>query len=128
MKILLVRLRLIGDVVFTTPLLKALRQRFPDAHLAYVVEPGAEPVVRGNPHLNEVIVTPKRRGVTRVCDDIALARRLRRGRFDVAIDLHGGPRSAWLTWSSGARMRIGYTIAGRAWMYTHVVSRAADLT
>ena len=47
MKILLVRLRLIGDVVFTTPLIRALRQRFPDAFLSYVVEPAAAPVGSG---------------------------------------------------------------------------------
>ena len=49
MKILLVRLRLIGDVVFTTPIIRALRRRYPDAHLTYLVEPAAAPVVRGNP-------------------------------------------------------------------------------
>ena len=128
MKILLVRLRLIGDVAFTTPLIAALRRQYPDAHLAYVVESAAEPVVRGNPHLNDVIVAPKRRGLARLRDDLALARRLRRERFDLAIDLHGGPRSAWLTWASRAPRRIGYSITGRSWMYTHVVPRAADLT
>src|ERR687892_388100 len=102
MKILLVRLRLIGDVAFTTPLIAALRRQYPDAHLAYVVEPAAEPVVRGNPHLNVVIVAPKRRGLARLRDDLALARRLRREHFDVAIDFHGGPRSAWLAWASRA--------------------------
>ena len=115
-------------MAFTTPLLRALRRRYPDAHLAYAVEPAAEPVVRGNPHLDEIIVTPRTRGLARLRDDAALAARLRRRRFDVAIDLHGGPRSAWLTWASGAPMRIGYTIQGRSWMYTHVIPRAADLT
>jgi lipopolysaccharide heptosyltransferase II len=126
-KILLVRLRLIGDVVFTTPIIRALRQHFPDAHLSYVVEPQAAAVLRGNPHLDELIVVPRRRGVQRVLDDVSTGRQLRAARFDVAIDLHGGPRGAWLTWMSGAAMRIGYTIAGRSWMYTHVVPRAADL-
>jgi lipopolysaccharide heptosyltransferase II len=128
MRILLARLRLIGDAVFTTPLLRGLRERYPDAHLTYLVEPPAFPVVRGHPDLDEVIVIPQRHGLARLIDDIACARRLRRGRFDVAIDLHGGPRSAWLTWASGAPMRIGYTIAGRRWMYTHVVPRSPDLT
>ncbi|HEY6359696.1 MAG TPA: glycosyltransferase family 9 protein [Vicinamibacterales bacterium] len=128
MKVLLVRLRLIGDVALTTPLLGALRRQYPEARLAYMVEPAAEPVVRGNPNLNEIIVAPKRRGLARLRDDLSLARRLRRAHYDVAIDLHGGPRSAWLTWASGAPMRIGYTIKGRSWVYTHVVRRAADLT
>jgi lipopolysaccharide heptosyltransferase II len=127
LKILLVRLRLIGDVVFTTPLLRALRRHEPGAELTYLVERAAAPVVRGNPHLSDLIVVPHRRGLARVRDDIRLARELRRRRFDVAIDLHGGPRSAWLTWASGAKRRIGYPMAGRQWMYTDLVERAPDL-
>jgi ADP-heptose:LPS heptosyltransferase len=126
-RILVVRLRLIGDVVFTTPLIRALRREFPGAHLSYLVEPLAAPIVSGNPHLDEVILAPKRRGLHRWSDDVALARRLHAARYDVAIDLHGGPRAAWLTWATRAPMRIGYTIPGRSWMYTHVVQRAPDL-
>jgi lipopolysaccharide heptosyltransferase II len=125
--ILILRLRLIGDVVFTTPLVRALRRAYPGARIAYVVEESAEPVVRTNPSLDEVIVAPRRRGLRRLRDDWALARRLRRGRFDLAIDLHGGPRSAWLTWLSGAPERIGYEIQGRSWMYTRRVARPRDL-
>jgi lipopolysaccharide heptosyltransferase II len=127
MRILLVRLRLIGDVVFTTPLIGALRRTYPDAHIAYLVEPMAVPVIKGNPHLNEIIVLPRRSGLARLSDDLSAAWRLRSARFDLAIDLHGGPRAAWLTWASGASVRVGYRIAGRAWMYTHVVPRAPDL-
>jgi len=125
-KILLVRLRLIGDVVLTTPLIRALRRNYPDAHLTYLVEAAAAPVIRGNRNLSDIVVVPRTGGVARVRDDLALARRLRRQRFDVAIDLHGGPRAAWLTWSSGAPVRIGYRIQGRSWMYTHVVPRPRD--
>ena len=62
-KILLVRLRLIGDVVFTTPIPRALKRAFPDSHVAYLVEPQAAPVVAGNPHLDEVIVAPRPQGI-----------------------------------------------------------------
>jgi ADP-heptose:LPS heptosyltransferase len=127
MKILLVRLRLLGDVALTTPIVRAVRRRFPTAHVAYLVEPAAAPVVARNPNLNEVIVTPRRSGLGRIKDDLALAQQLRQKRFDVVIDLHGGPRAGWLTWLSGAPMRIGYTIAGRSWMYTHAVHRSPDL-
>jgi lipopolysaccharide heptosyltransferase II len=124
---LLVRLRLIGDVVFTTPLLRVLRRTHPDAHLTYLVEPLAAPVVEGNPHVDEILIIPKRSGVRRWADDLAWARRLRARRFDLAIDLHGGPRSAFLTWASGAPQRVGYRMAGHSWMYTRVVNRPDDL-
>lgn len=127
MRILFIRLRLIGDVVFTTPIVKAVRRAYPEAHLAYLVEPPAAPVIDGNPHIDETIVAPKRRGWLRLADDLALARRLRRARYDVVFDLHGGPRSAWLTWMSGAPERIGYEIRGRGWMYTRRAPRARTL-
>ena len=127
MKILLIRLRLIGDVVFTTPAIRAIRRRFPDCRLAYVVEPEAEAVVAGNGHLDEVIVAARPKGLARLTGDLSLARRLRRARYDVAIDFHGGPRSSLLTLATGAPMRIGYTVPGRSWSYTHRIPRSREL-
>src|SRR2546428_8408294 len=124
MRILLVRLRQIGDVVFTTPAVRALRQNFPDAHLTYLVEPAAAPVVLDNPHLNDVIVAPRARGWRGLRDDLALARRLRAGRYDLAIDFHGGPRASLLTWLSAAPVRIGYDIVARGRVYTPRGGRA----
>ena len=115
MRILLVRLRLIGDVVLTTPLLRALKRRYPEAQLTYLVEPAAAPIVRANPHLSEVMLVPRRRGVARLRDDLAIARQLRQQRFDVAIDLHGGPRAAWFTWASGAPVRRPRASRRRRW-------------
>lgn len=123
MNILLFRLRLIGDVIFTTPLLRALRRHHPAARLAYVVEPQALPVVGENPHLDDVIVAPAHDARGRLAADLRLARRLRRERYDIVIDLHGGPRSAWMTRATGAPRRIGYAAAGRSWAYTELVDR-----
>jgi lipopolysaccharide heptosyltransferase II len=127
LKILLVRLRLIGDVVFTTPAIRAVRRRYPQAHITYIVEEEAAPVVRSNPHLDEVIVVSGPRAPGRLLADLALIRRLRRERYDLAIDFHGGPRSSLITWASGAPMRIGYEVAGRSWMYTIRVPRPRAL-
>lgn len=118
-RILLIRLREIGDVVFTTPALRALRLHFPDAHVTYLVEPSAAPVVARNRWIDEVIVAPRRHWVS----DLVLGRRLRAARCDLAIDFHGGPRASLLTWLSGAPMRVGYDAPGRGWMYTHRVDR-----
>jgi ADP-heptose:LPS heptosyltransferase len=127
LRILLVRPRQIGDVVFTTPAIHALRRRFPDAQLSYIVEPAAAPVVLNNPNLNDVIVAPRARGLSGLLADVALGRRLKAARYDVAIDFHGGPRASLLTWLSGAPVRIGYEIAGRGWMYTRRIARPREL-
>ena len=123
MRILLIRLRQIGDVVFTTPAVRGLRERFPDAHLTYLVEPAAAPVVANNPLLDEVLVVPRRRGIAGLAEELTLVHRLRAARYDIAIDFHGGPRSSLLTWLSGAPLRLGYDVMGRGWMYTKRVPR-----
>jgi predicted lipopolysaccharide heptosyltransferase III len=127
MKILLIRLRQIGDVVFTTPAIRAVRRKFPEARITYLVEPAAAAVVDGNSHLDHILIAPLPRRVSRIREDVTLIRELRARRFDVAIDFHGGPRSSLLSWLSGARRRIGYDIAGRGWMYTDRVARPREL-
>lgn len=127
MKILLIRLRLIGDVVFTTPIPRAIKRVLPAARVAYLVEQPAAPVVARNPSIDDVIIVPRTRGARRVLDDVRLAARLRRARYDVVIDLHGGPRSSWLAFATRAPQRIGYAIKGRSWMYTDAVARPREL-
>jgi ADP-heptose:LPS heptosyltransferase len=127
LKILLVRLRQIGDVVFTTPAIRALRDRFPDAQISYVVEPAAAPVVERNTQLTQVIVAPRARGFAGLRRDVLLGLLLRDEHYDVAIDFHGGPRASLLTWLSRAAIRIGYDVPGRSWMYTRVIARPREL-
>jgi len=127
LRILLVRLREIGDVVFTTPAVRAIRQRFSDAHISYLVEPHAAAVVAHNPHIDDVIVAPRGPGLTAALETLRLAHRLRRLRFDLAVDFHSGPRASLLTWCSAAPVRVGYDVPGRGWMYTVRVPRPREL-
>jgi ADP-heptose:LPS heptosyltransferase len=113
--------------VFTTPVIRALKRALPDARIFYLVEREAAAVVEGNAHLDQVIVIPRSRGVSRLVEDLRTALRLRRERFDIVIDMHGGPRSGWLTLATGAPQRIGYAIPGRGWMYTRTIPRPREL-
>ncbi|MGH9311322.1 MAG: glycosyltransferase family 9 protein, partial [Vicinamibacterales bacterium] len=61
MNLLLIRLRLIGDVVLSTPVIRALRRSFPEARLTYLVERDAAPVLAGNPRLDEVLIAERSR-------------------------------------------------------------------
>jgi lipopolysaccharide heptosyltransferase II len=126
-KVLVVRLRQIGDVVFTTPALAALRRQFPGVAITYLVEPAAAAVLTGNPNIDDLLVCPASPGLNGWRAGWGLIRQLRARRFDLAIDFHGGPRASLITWLSGARRRIGYDVVGRAWMYTDRVARARTL-
>jgi len=116
-----------GDVVFTTPAIRAIRERFPDAHLTYLVEPAAAAIVAHNRHLDELIVAPRLSGLAGLRAELQLVRRLRAQAYDLVIDFHGGPRASLLTWLSGASTRIGYEVVGRSWMYTRRVARPRAL-
>jgi heptosyltransferase-1 len=105
----------IGDVVVTTPVIRALREALPDAHLTWVVEEKSADVLTANPSLDEVIVWPRaawQRQLpwpARQAQHARFLADLRRRRFDVAIDFQGLARSAWLIFAAGARHRIGNT-------------------
>jgi ADP-heptose:LPS heptosyltransferase len=121
-RILLIRLREIGDVVFTTPAIGAIRRHLPGAHISYVVEPAAASVVASNPNIDDLIVVPRKH----LLADVALGWRFRTARYQLVIDFHGGPRASLLTWLSAAPLRVGYAVAGRAWMYTVRVPRPRE--
>ena len=130
-RILLIRLTAIGDVVVTTPVTRALREAYPDAHIAWVAEKVPASVLAGNPYVDEVIVWD-RKGKKGFLGDLNsgrhVARRVRKPRFDVAIDFQGLIRSAALACTSGARYRIGNALAKEptAALYTHRLPRPIE--
>jgi len=98
------KLRNIGDVLMMTPVLRALRETFPQARLTAVVNSGTEAMLEHNPHIDEVLVY--RRDGT-VWQELAFARELRRRRFDTTLALTEGQRTAWYSLLCDARYRIG---------------------
>ena len=121
-RILLIKLRYIGDVVLCTPLLPLIRKRFPKSKLFFLVNPGTEGVLLGNPFLDEILVIPRQGWMKQ----LAFIRQLRSKGFDIVLDLTDADRSAWLSWWSGASVRIGYNREQR-WRgncYTHVLPSA----
>jgi heptosyltransferase-1 len=137
MRILLVRLSAIGDILFATPLIAALRRADPHAHLAWLVQPEYRTLLAGHPDLDEVIVCPlahwrrlwQERRLRELWGELgALRSTLRAGRFDRAIDLQGLLKSGLLTWLSGAPERIGLgSREGSQWLMTRLVPRGGEL-
>ena len=115
----MVRPRFLGDLCLTLPTLDAVRAACPNARVGYVVEPECAPLLEGDPRIDELIVAPRRGGLASLTKVVA---RLRRFRPEVALDLFCNPRTALLTFASGARVRVGYPGKGwRSTLYTHHV-------
>ncbi len=107
LRILIVRLSAIGDVIQGMPIACALRERFPDAFLAWAVEGRAGQLLQGHAALDQVVVLP--RGWLKSLAGVwRLGRQLHAMRFDVALDAQGLTKSAMLAWLCGARRRIGF--------------------
>jgi ADP-heptose:LPS heptosyltransferase len=109
-----------GDVIMTTPAVSLLKRHFPDAALSYLVEEPFRRLVEGNPHLARVIIVPERQGFG---DFLRLIRDIRRERYDILLDFHGGPRATWITLLSGACLKVGYAIRPNGFPYDLKVSR-----
>ncbi|QYO61990.1 glycosyltransferase family 9 protein [Leptolyngbya sp. 7M] len=120
-RVLVVRLRSIGDTVLATPSLIALRRFLPTARIDILLEDWVAPLLDGSEHLDNV-VSVGRSGPER----FQIARQLRKTRYDVAFNLHGGTTSTFLTRATGARHRIGYANYRYAKLYTHSLSSSAD--
>lgn len=124
----------LGDIVHSLPVLTALRNRFPAAHIAWIVNSSYAPLLAGHPDLNEII--PFERGAIRSgllqggVSFARLLRDLRKRRFDLAVDLQGLLRTGVMTMATRARTRIGLASAreGAAICYTHCIDDRAGAT
>jgi heptosyltransferase-3 len=122
-RVLVVRLRSIGDAVLATPALNALRRFLPEAQIDLLLEDWIAPLFEGHPDVDSVIVVRRRCLLSR----IQVAARLRRSRYDVAFNLHGGTTATFLTRLSGARHRVGYARYQYARLHNHAAPDACRL-
>lgn len=124
-RIVLIKPSALGDVLNGLPVLSALRQLYPKAHLSWLVNRSYAPLLEGHPDLDEVITFERasRRWWLGPVAFTRFMRSLRDRTFDLAIDLQGLLRSGLMTWGTGAPCRIGLQSAreGARWFYTHQV-------
>lgn len=134
--ILLVRLSAIGDIVFASPLISALRRKWPEARIVWLVQPECAELLDQHPGLDAVVMCPLRhwqrlwqaRRYRQLLSEVrALRATLRAGEFDLALDLQGLLKSGVLAWLSGARERIGLgSREGSQWLMTRRLTRGGD--
>jgi len=119
-RVLVVRLRSIGDTVLATPSLIALLRALPQAEIDILLEDWVAPVLDGFDDVNVVSVESGNAAKLRA------ARYLRSRRYDVAINLHGGTTSSIFVRASGAKHRVGLSHYRYPRLYDHLYSSAAD--
>lgn len=121
MRILIIHTAFIGDIVLSTPLIKKIKDTYPDSDITYVTTPSGEAILKNNPHLNNIIVYDKRgehKGLSGVWQ---LGKRLRYENFNMVIVPHRYLRSSVLAWLSRSPIRIGYDIASGKCLFTQKI-------
>ena len=123
--VLLSRLRFMGDVILTTPLIRALKKGLPHARLLYLTEPPYTDLLKNNPHLDEIIPFDRTRFdqlpvLKSLKVQLHFLKELRKRRCTAAVDLLGLPRTAFQLYLSGAPIRIGGDYRYRKHLYTHL--------
>lgn len=107
--ILLLQLGDIGDIVLTTPTIRAAKETFPDAQVSIMVRKPFGSLLAADPHLYEIVESTKFRGSLFyvIKESFTFARRLRRAHYDLVIDLRTGDRGAIYSYFTGAKVRAG---------------------
>ena len=116
-RVLVVRLRSIGDTVLATPSLFALKRFLPHAEIDILVEDWVAPLLVDHPYIDNVVVLDRGGLVART----RAARELRSARYDVVYNLHGGTTATFLTRATGARHRVGFKTYQYANLHTELV-------
>lgn len=113
-RVLLIRLRSLGDALLLTPALRAVKQWRPDLRISVLLYEEFGPILQGNPDLEEVLVM-KKGGLLSL---LSIQRQIRKQKFEACFNMHGGTLSTFLTWTSGARHRLAAGPFPYPWAYT----------
>lgn len=116
-RLLVIKLRAVGDVLLSTIVLRNLRLAFPGTQIDFLTEPPARDILAGSPDVNSLLLYDRT-----TMTGLDLIRHVRKRRYDVVIDLFGNPRTALVTRLSGAKHRVGFRFRGRTYAYTIVVN------
>jgi heptosyltransferase-2 len=107
-RILIVRTDKVGDVILSTPVIKALRDAYPYAYIAAMIRPYTRVVLEGNPYLDELVIYDKDGKEKSWAGSLRFAWKLRKQRFDVAVILNPSNRGNLIPFLAGIPARVGY--------------------
>jgi len=107
-RILIIRTDRIGDVLLSTPVIKAVKDFYPNSFISVMVQPYAKEIIEGNPYVDELIIYDKFGKHRRILSSIKFALELKKKKFDLAIILHPTNRVNLISFFAGITARVGY--------------------
>jgi heptosyltransferase-1 len=121
--VLFIRLRLLGDIIFTIPAIRIFKEQRPQSRIHYVVEERFREIAEIIPGIDNIITVPAKPGWRDIWN---FRKKIKNLGIRTAVDFHSGPSSALLTLASGAATRVGYRTPNRNWAYTAMVPRRSE--
>ncbi|MCX6167956.1 MAG: glycosyltransferase family 9 protein [Ignavibacteriales bacterium] len=112
-KILIIKLRGIGDVVLSTIVIDNLRKDFPKAQIDYLVESPSQPGLSGLKEIKQVLIFDR----NNFWNKVSMVLQIRKNKYDLILDLFSNPSTALVTFFSGAKYRVGFPYRGRRYAY-----------
>lgn len=120
-RILIIEVNWLGDVIFTTPFIRAVREHYPGAYIACLIHPRCVDVIDGNPRINEIIIYDEQGVHKGLIGKIKLILELRKKRFDIAFVLHRSFTKALIALFAGIPERVGHPTKKRSMILTKTV-------
>jgi ADP-heptose:LPS heptosyltransferase len=108
MKILVIRFSSMGDIIYTTPVVRCLKQQLPDAEIHFLTKPAFRYIYDGNPHLDKLLLLQPK-----LSDTI---REIKQEKYDYLIDLHSNLRTAIIKLCTGIRSSTYHKQRLRKWL------------
>jgi len=117
-RILIFNVNWLGDIIFSSPFIKAVREIFPDSYIACAVPPRCKEILETNTRINELIVFDENGSEKTFWGKLNFAFKLRKEEFDTAFILHRSLARALITFIAGINERVGYDTKGRGFLLT----------
>jgi heptosyltransferase II len=117
-RVLIFNVNWLGDVLFSTAAIRNIRRNYPDSFIACVIPSRCYPVLKGNPHLDEVIIFDEKDRHKATLEKLKFVKQLKDKKFDIAFLLHRSFTRALICRLAGIPERIGHYTKKRAFLLT----------
>ncbi len=125
MKILVIQKKRIGDVLTSTVIFEALKQKYPVSELHYLVYPNAIDVITNNPFVDKIVVMDTKARKNKI-EFLKFLFHIRKQKYDIIIDAYGKPNSVLMGWFSGAKKTITFKKNYADFLYSDTINRTVE--